>query len=227
VTVVASILIVVPAPRAEAAPARVPGIDVSMWQGDVDWAAVASTSTRYVIMRATRGDSYVDPRYAEYLAGASANGLVVGAYHRAKVSLAQGDAVAEANHFVDVAQNAAGDVLPVLDIEEHNGLTVPQLTEWVRTWLARVHARTGVRAMIYASPYFWRTYLGDTTWFADNGYPLWIAHWGVPAPSVPAESPSVTATNRQIAPLRNGRTAGSTGRSIRIAPAAASATGTR
>ena len=48
-----------------------------------------------------------------------------------------------------------------------------------------------------------------------------------PGPIVPAERPSVTATNTQIAPERNGRTAGRTGRSIRIAPAAASATGTR
>ena len=48
-----------------------------------------------------------------------------------------------------------------------------------------------------------------------------------PTPSVPADRPSVTATNRQMAPARNGRTAGRTGRSIRIAPAATSATGTR
>ena len=185
VTVFAAILIALPAPPAAAA-TRVPGIDVSMWQGDVDWAAVASTTTRFAIMRATRGHDYVDPRYAEYLAEASANGIVVGAYHRAKVSLAAGDPRAEANHFVDVAQIDAGDVLPVLDIEEHGGLTVTQLNQWVRTWLARVFTRTGVRAMIYASPHFWRTYLGDTTWFADNGYPLWIAHWGVASPTVPA-----------------------------------------
>jgi hypothetical protein len=48
-----------------------------------------------------------------------------------------------------------------------------------------------------------------------------------PGPTVPAESPRVTAPNRQIPPDRNGRTAGSTGRSIRIAPVPASATGTR
>ena len=184
----AAIYVAVPGAPASAAPAKVPGIDVSMWQGDVDWAAVATTSTRFAIMRATRGHDYVDPRYAEYLAEASANGIVVGAYHRAKVSMAEGDARAEANHFVDVAQIDAGDVLPVLDIEEHGGLTVSQLTQWVRTWLARVFTRTGVRAMIYASPHFWRTYLGDTTWFADNGYPLWIAHWGVASPIVPGAS---------------------------------------
>jgi lysozyme len=186
VTLIATILIVIPAPHVLAAGTKVPGIDVSMWQGDVDWTAVASTPTRFVIMRATRGNTYDDPRYAEYLAEASANGLVVGAYHRAKVGLGAGDAKAEADHFVDVARNDAGDVLPALDIEEHNGLTVSQLTDWVRTWLARVYSRTGVRAMIYSSPHFWRTYLGDTMWFADHGYPLWIAHWNVPSPVTPA-----------------------------------------
>jgi hypothetical protein len=48
-----------------------------------------------------------------------------------------------------------------------------------------------------------------------------------PTPSVPADRPSVTDTKRQTAPARNGRTAGRTGRSIRIAPPAASETGTR
>jgi lysozyme len=183
-TLIATI-VVVPARHAIAA-GRVRGIDVSKWQGDVDWSRVASTPVRFVIMRATRGNAYDDPRYAEYLAEASANGLVVGAYHRAKVGVAPGDARDEADHFLDVARNGAGDILPVLDIEDANGLSVAKLRAWVRRWLARVRGRTGVRPMIYSSPYFWRTYLGDTTWFADRGYPLWIAHWGVWRPDVPA-----------------------------------------
>ncbi len=65
--------------------------------------------------------------YAEYLAEASASGLVVGAYHRAKVGVAAGDAKAEADHFIDVARNDRGDVLPVLDIEDANGLNVARL----------------------------------------------------------------------------------------------------
>jgi GH25 family lysozyme M1 (1,4-beta-N-acetylmuramidase) len=186
VCAVALILIFIPGHDPAVAATKVPGIDVSKWQGAVDWTAVASTAVRFVIIRATRGNDYDDPKYAEYLAEASANGLVVGAYHRAKVGVVAGDAKDEADHFIDVAQNDAGDVLPVLDIEEANGLNVAKLTDWVRSWLTRVHARTGVRAMIYSSPYFWRTHLGDTRWFANHGYPLWIAHWGVPAPSVPA-----------------------------------------
>ncbi|HEX5936248.1 MAG TPA: GH25 family lysozyme [Actinomycetota bacterium] len=156
--------------RAGAAPAvtRVPGIDVSKWQGDVDWAEVATTTTRYVVMRATIGNTAtvprsIDSRYLGYLAEATANGLVVGAYRRANVGRATNDAVNEADHFVDTAQVAAGDILPVLDIEQTHGLNVEEMQDWVRAWVQRVRARTGVLPMMYSSPYFWRTNMGDAT----------------------------------------------------------------
>jgi lysozyme len=190
VALIGTVLTAIPSSPATAA-TRVPGIDVSKWQGDVDWSEVASTPVRFVIMRATIGNTSttprsVDERYEEYLAGATANGLVVGAYHRANVGPADGDATREANYFVDNAQIAGGDVLPVLDIEQTHGLGPAQMLDWVRTWVKRVYARTGVRPMIYTSPNFWKVSMGETTWFADRGYPLWIAHWGVAAPSVPA-----------------------------------------
>ena len=43
--------------------------------------------------------------------------------------------------------------------------------------------------MIYTSPAYWRANFNDTRWFADNGYRmLWVAHWGVSSPSVPASN---------------------------------------
>jgi GH25 family lysozyme M1 (1,4-beta-N-acetylmuramidase) len=190
--VLTATLLLIPVSAHAGEPARVPGIDVSKWQGDVDWAAVASTRIRFVILRSTIGDTgattlSVDPRYGEYLAGATANGLVVGAYHRANVGRGDGDAEEEADWFVDLSQIEAGDVIPVLDIEETHGLSVLEMQDWVRTWVTRVQARTGVRPMVYSGPYFWRTYMGDSTWFATHGHPLWIAHWGVEDPDVPAQ----------------------------------------
>ena len=193
VSLISAVLAAVPPSPAIAATTKVPGIDVSKWQGDVDWSDVASTPVRFVIMRATIGNTpttarSVDPKYLEYLAGATVNGLVVGAYHRANVGRADNDAKNEANFFVNNAQIAASDVLPVLDIEERHALTVTELQDWVRTWVRRVYARTGVRPMIYTSPNFWAVNMGGTTWFADHGYPLWIAHWGVSSPTVPADN---------------------------------------
>ena len=83
---------------------------------------------------------------------------------------------------------AKGDLPPVLDLEATGGLTVAQLQAWVQAYVGEVFARTGYRTLIYVSPSFWSNYMGDSTWFAQNGYPLlWIAHWTTAAqPTVPA-----------------------------------------
>jgi lysozyme len=98
-----------------------------------------------------------------------------------------GDGAAEADHFLDTAQPVAGELLPVLDLEKSGGLTDDALIAWVKEYLERIRERLGVHGVIYCSPNFWRTYMNDTTWFADNGYEvLWVAHWTTASePTVP------------------------------------------
>jgi GH25 family lysozyme M1 (1,4-beta-N-acetylmuramidase) len=181
-------------PRASVRPATLPapdptkleGIDVSHWQGTIDWPTVAASGKRFVIMKATEGTGFVDPMYATNIAGARAAGIKATAYHFASPDATPNEAVAEADHFVDVAGLVDGDLVPALDLEVTGGLGTTALTSWVRSWLAQVTLRTGIRPMIYVSPAFWKKYLADTTWFAANGYRiLWIAHWGVAQPTVP------------------------------------------
>jgi GH25 family lysozyme M1 (1,4-beta-N-acetylmuramidase) len=180
--------------RSEAAPVVVeqpagslPGIDVSHWQETIDWAQVAASGQRFAIAKATEGQSYVDPMYATNAAGAEANGIVFGAYHFAKPDDTPNDAVLEADHFVDMAQLAPGNLVPALDIERTGGLTQAELTQWILTWLGRVTERLGVRPMVYTSPHGWLVRTGDTTAVADAGYTiLWVAHWGVSSPTLPA-----------------------------------------
>jgi GH25 family lysozyme M1 (1,4-beta-N-acetylmuramidase) len=161
------------------------GIDVYHWQGTIDWPTVASTNVRFVIARATQGTA-VDPTYPQNLAGATENGIAVGTYHVAVPSAATGDASAEPDAFVAAARNASGDILPVLDLEDTGDLSVADLQDWVRRWLSAVRSALGVRPMIYTSPSFWHDSMGDTEWFANHGFPLWIAHWDVKVPTVPA-----------------------------------------
>jgi len=164
-----------------------PGIDVSHWQGAIDWPAVAASGRRFVIAKATEGQTYTDDTYATNKAGATAAGLAFTAYHFARPDSTANDAVLEADHFVSVAQLGAGNLIPALDLEKTGGLDTASLTAWVWAWLQEVGARLGVKPMIYTGPYFWKTYMGDTTEFADAGYKvLWIANWNVSSPSVPA-----------------------------------------
>ncbi len=162
------------------------GIDVSHWQGSIDWLQVAGAGKSFAIAKATEGVGYKDDKYDLNKAGAMANGLEFGAYHFARP---ENDPVREADWFVDNAAYEHGMLIPTLDLERTGGRGPNALTDWTKAWLARVEERLGVKAMIYVSPYFWRTNLNNTRWFADNGYDvLWIAHWHVESPSPPAEN---------------------------------------
>ena len=163
-----------------------PGIDISHWQGEIDWAKVAGAGKRFAFMKATDGVNYVDPTFATNRAQARANGLSVGAYHFARPDPSRGDARREARHFVDVAGPKPGDLLPVLDMETSKGLGQGGVTRWARTWVRTVRSLTGVTPLVYTSPYGWATRTGDTRLLARDGAPLWVAHWGVSSPTLPA-----------------------------------------
>lgn len=171
------------------------GLDVSVYQGTIDWAKVKAASKRFAIIRASAGTLTDDTQYEANRAGARANGIPFSAYHFANPdvtpdkTVAQ-DATLEANWFLQNATPASGDMIPALDVEKTNGLSVSQMQTWVSTWLTRVSSALGVKPMIYTSPNFWSTYMGNTTQFADGGYKiLWIAHWtSASQPTVPANN---------------------------------------
>ena len=179
---------------ASAATPNAKGIDVSHWQGKIQWPRVAGAGYTFAFGKATESTTYTDPTYATNRAGAESAGLTFGAYHFGRPG-GSGDAgitanaIAQADYFLDVAQPQAGELPPVLDLESKGTLAVAGLQKWTRAWLDQVAARTGVAAFVYASPSFWKTALGDTVDVANAGYPLWIAHWTTNAsPLLPAES---------------------------------------
>ena len=168
------------------------GIDVSKWQGAIDYNQVRNSGRSFVIARASYG-GLVDEWYTTNKANARAAGLAFGAYHFAYPNLnpSYTATIEEADTFVAAMGIQRGMLIPALDLETCNsGLGTAGMIQWVKNWLERVYSRTGARAMIYASPNFWATCMGDTRWFADNGYPiLWVAHWtSSSAPSVPAQN---------------------------------------
>ena len=166
------------------------GIDVSNWQGTINWTSVAAAGKKFAYIKASESTDYVDPYYPSNRSHAKAAGLLVGAYHFAQPSAVAGDAAAEADHFLAAATPTHGELLPVLDLERTGGLSPAALTSWVQAYMGRVLQQTGLHAVIYCSPNFWKTYMGDTTWFAANGYSvLWIAHWTTAtAPTLPGSA---------------------------------------
>jgi lysozyme len=170
------------------------GVDVSHWNGAVQWTRVARAGYSFAFAEATKGRYLTDPAYTDLRAGATAAKLKFGAYHYALPSgrtpaAVVADAVAEADRFAAVAQLRPGDLLPVLDLERTGKLSPPALIAWTAAWLREAQRKIGVRPMIYASPYFWRVAMADTPLFATRGSPLWLARW------TRSSSPGVPAAN--------------------------------
>lgn len=170
-----------------AARGSVYGIDISRWNGRIDFGRVRQSGKRFVIAKATEGRLYTDDAYARNRAGAMAAGLAFTAYHFAHPDTTRGDATLEADHFVAVAGLRHGMLVPALDLESGQLLGTAALQTWVKTWLRRVYVRLGVKPTIYTTPAFWQSYMGNTRWFADNGYHVvWVAHWDARTPATPA-----------------------------------------
>lgn len=173
------------------------GIDVSHHQEDppkpqIDWNQVVDSGHVFAFHKATEGATFTDNAYSGNRTDAAAASIPFGAYHFARpdgstIAAAQADAAAEAQHFLNVAQPAPGDLVPVLDMEVTGGLPPQRLIAWTQSWLDAIVSALDVQPLIYTSPNFWRNNLNDTTTFAAQGFPLWIAHYtGATAPSVPA-----------------------------------------
>ena len=190
-------------PAAAGAKERLPGIDVSRFQEEIAWDAVAGDGIRFAFLQASRGSGEdcsvrpdrcgADGTYARNYAEAKAAGIRVGPYHRAFVGgkrrgNVKADAKAEAQVFIErVGALTPGDLRPALDMETpFSDLNPLELRVWARTWLRAVKNAFGVKPIIYTNTSSWDA-LGDPPSFAHKGYPLWVANWHVPRPDVPAQ----------------------------------------
>ena len=145
---------------------------------------------RFAFAEATNGFTR-DWTYARNRSGAAGARIAFGGFHFARpngstLPAVVADAVAEARFFVATARPKTGELTPVLDLERTGRLAPPALRAWVTAWLDEVERQIGARPTIYASPAFWRRALRDDDLFAATGSQLWIAHWHVRAPRVPA-----------------------------------------
>jgi len=162
------------------------GVDVSHWQGKPRWAIAKAGGVKFVIAKATNANTGRDSEYVRNRNQCRKLGIPFTAYHHAKPDLSVGDAIAEADNFVDAAGLNGNNLLPVLEIKTAGVLAPDQAVAWAKAWLLRVEERLGVKSMIYASAPFWAAHMSDTTWFADNGYRLWVRDWENDSPTIPA-----------------------------------------
>lgn len=158
-------------------PQNAKGVDVSHWQGTVDWGKVKEAGYSFAIMKATEGTGMIDDTLAVNIVGARDVGMAVGCYHFCRASNVS-EAIAEANVFGNVLDSLGGlaaiDIPPVLDIETVHASARAEVVAIAHAWLEAIEVRFGVRPMIYSFPFFMDQYLDESL----SKYPLWIANYG-------------------------------------------------
>ena len=158
---------------------NVHGIDISHYQGAIDWQELAPTQNdvfpiRFMFLKATEGGDLVDKTFEENFQTAKDYGFIRGAYH---YFIPTTDARKQAQFFINRVKLLPGDLPPVLDVEvSPKRNNQQQFTQSVKTWLEVVEAYYGVTPILYASYKFREKYLSDTVF---NRYPYWIAHYYV------------------------------------------------
>ncbi|MGA2424987.1 MAG: GH25 family lysozyme [Terriglobales bacterium] len=158
------------------------GIDVSHYNGSLDFGKVASAGVAFAYVKASEGRLTKDPLYSTNYAGLKQNQIVRGAYHYFYPQL---DAQAQASNFLGVVtQLVPGDLPPVLDVEISGEQSPGAIASGIQQWLDLVQNTLGRTPMIYTYASFWNTALGGTSAFAS--YPLWVAQYtSNPSPNVP------------------------------------------
>lgn len=150
-------------------------LDVSNYQGWIDWQRVAADGYRHAAVKASEGLSYVDPYAKRNAANARAAGVRVSLYHFAHPSESP---LREARHFLDVALGEKllrqGDPAPALDLEVTEGLGPHALWRWQHTWGEIVGEALGTTTILYSYLFF----LQDDLYLPPKHRPVWGAAYG-------------------------------------------------
>lgn len=151
-------------------------IDVSAWQGSIDFNKVKADGIQYVILRAVTKNQKTDKCFETNYKNAKAAGLKIGAYvysYATNADIAKKEAVA----MVNVLKGKALDLPVWYDMEDE--ATMGRLTNSARTELVNVFAKhvhaAGFKAGIYCNENWYKNKL-DTVALGD--YPYWVAKYG-------------------------------------------------
>lgn len=148
------------------------GIDISNWQAHIDLTAVPAD---FVIAKATQGTGYVSPDCARQVEQARQSGKRFGVYHY----VSGGNAIAEANFFVDNCANWVGKGLFCIDWESQENSAWGN-EGYLEQVVAQVKARTGIPPLIYSSA----SYYAQVAAVANRqNCGLWIAQYANMYPS--------------------------------------------
>ncbi|AMM21714.1 hypothetical protein AX769_18115 [Frondihabitans sp. PAMC 28766] len=175
----------------------VQGMDVSSYNGDVDWAAAKNAGKQFAFVKASEGTTITNENFTQQWTGSATLGYH-GAYAVGSPGISSG--TSQADYFVKQVEagarvtswSALGAVLPpVLDLEngattECWNLTQAQMVAWIQSYAVEILAKTGQNVSIYSNPSWWSDCTGNSGGFGIS--PLYIARYTTAATPNPLPS---------------------------------------
>ncbi len=153
------------------------GIDVSRWQGTINFQEVANSGIDIVYIKATQGTTYVSPLFEEQYTNARNNGLKIGFYHYVTARTVE-QARNEAQFFASKISGKQVDCKLAMDFEEFGNLSTQEINAIGLAFIKRLEEITNKPVVVYSN-----TYTARTIWNGEiTNYPLWVAEYGVSRP---------------------------------------------
>ena len=151
---------------------EVHGVDLSHYQGEIDWQVLSEEGIEFAFLKATEGSSYVDSTFAENLAGALQTDLRVGAYHYFSFSSA---GATQAENFIETVPMDANLLPPVVDLEFYGSyLNDPPDRETVQRelndLLFALEEAYGKKPILYVTEESYNAYIAG----AHADYDIWF-----------------------------------------------------
>lgn len=132
------------------------GIDVSRYQGLINWEQVATQEVSYAYMKATEGETLVDVTYAYNIKEARKHGLSVGSYHfyRPNISID-----AQYNNMTRTIIKEDQDLVPIIDIEHRGNVSNEKFVADLKVFVERITQYYGKKPLLYTFHNFYNKYL--------------------------------------------------------------------
>jgi lysozyme len=158
------------------------GVDVSAYQGTINWSLVKGDGTTFAFIRASDGINTPDSKFAANWPGAKSAGLIRGAYQYFRPSQ---DPTAQAQLLIDaIDENGGfqpGDLPPVLDLETSSGQSSSVVVSRAQTWLQHVEKALGIKPIVYTA-----NFMSSVIGTAFGAYTLWVANYEASCPLLPS-----------------------------------------
>ena len=161
------------------------GIDVSHYQGRIDWDRVArEENVKFVYIKATEGSDLVDEYYMRNLYGAKRVGIPVGVYHFYRPNVST---VTQLQNFRTTVEPWQHDLIPVIDVEKRGKGSLSQFQGRLKAFLKEVEEFYGVKPIIYTGVNFYAKYLEGKF----SGYRFMVARYAEEFPGLSEDVPIV------------------------------------